>query len=705
MRLLTLTACCAAAAWLVVTPAYGAHTQARLLLSAKSVKPGETLTAGVQMNMDPGWHTYWKNSGASGAPTTIEWSLPPGIRAGDLRWPIPERLPEEDLTTYIYHDEVVLCVTLTVGSDVKPGTQEIKAKVAWLECEQLCVPGEATVSAKFEVGNATQPSSSANILAAWEKRLPSPDPRRLDLQAAWMSPAEGNPRPVMLEWKTDAKNAEAEFFPYASDAFEVQPKVERLPAGAGKARIRVTVKKISEWPAQLSGVLVEKNGKERAGWEVKVPISARSKAGGAVPGSGQGDSVGLMLLYAFAGGLILNIMPCVLPVIALKILGFVTQARENPKRVRQLGFIYGAGVWVSFLALAGLVLGVKAAGHHAGWGMQFGNPQFLVALTILVTLVALNLFGLFEVSPGGRIMDVAGGLASKHGAAGAFFNGVLATVLATPCTAPFLGAALGFAFTQSSAMIVLIFSVVAAGLAAPYVVLSWNPAWLKFVPKPGAWMERFKIAMGFPMLATAIWLFSLIPLHYGSRSWWLPFFLVIVAFAAWIYGEFFQRVRRHRAVALIAVLLLLFGGFAYAIEGQLDWRKPLAEGATQGQIARTGLIQWERWSPEAVAKARAEGRPVLVDFTADWCITCQANKKFAIEIPRVEAKLKEINAVALLGDYTRLPEEITAELARFGRAGVPLVLVYPRNPSTAPQVLPATLTPGIMLDALAKAIE
>jgi thiol:disulfide interchange protein DsbD len=368
--------------------------------------------------------------------------------------------------------------------------------------------------------------------------------------------------------------------------------------------------------------------------------------------------------------------------------------------------IYALGVLVSFLVLAGLVIGVKAAGHQAGWGMQFGNPKFLVLLTVLVTLVALNLFGLFEVNPGGRVLGAAGTLASKHGPAGAFFNGVLATILATPCTAPFLGAALGFAFTQTPGLIVLMFSIVGLGLAAPYVILSWQPAWLKFLPKPGAWMERFKVAMGFPMLATAMWLFSLIPLHYGRRSLWLGLFLVILALAAWIYGEFFQRGRAHRGLGLAAALALLAGGFLYTVEGQLRWRSPEADTVQAGSLKESpDGIDWQRWSPAALAQARAQGRPVFVDFTADWCLTCQANKRIAIDIPSVRAKLKQTNAIALLGDYTRVPDVITTELNRFGRAGVPLVLVYPKNPNGPPAVLPEVLTPGLVLDALDRAAQ
>jgi thiol:disulfide interchange protein DsbD len=411
-----------------------------------------------------------------------------------------------------------------------------------------------------------------------------------------------------------------------------------------------------------------------------------------------------MLLYALIGGLILNIMPCVLPVIALKILGFVNEAKSDPARVRLLGLIYAVGVLVSFLTLALLVIGVRAAGHHAGWGMQFGSPVFLVCLATLVTLVALNLFGVFEVSLGGRAMNTAGELASGHGASGAFFNGVLATTLATPCTAPFLAPALGFAFAQGRAVIILIFLTVGLGLAAPYILLSWNPAWLKFLPKPGAWMEKFKIAMGFPMLATVVWLFYIASSSYGKDIAWLGGFLVAVSLAAWIYGEFVQRGRRHQTLAaLIALGVLVFGYFAI-LENELNWRTLRnVTGLADPAPSASDSIPWQPWSPEAIAQAQANGQPVLVDFTADWCLTCQVNKETSIEIPSVRRKIKEMRVAALIADYTHFPERITEELQRFGRAGVPLVLVYPGKAGANPVALPEILTPSTVLGALDQA--
>jgi thiol:disulfide interchange protein DsbD len=324
-------------------------------------------------------------------------------------------------------------------------------------------------------------------------------------------------------------------------------------------------------------------------------------------------------------------------------------------------------------------------------------------LTTLITLVALNLFGVFEVNLGGQALSAAGQLASRQGAPGAFFNGLLATALATPCTAPFLAPALGFAFAQSPALILLIFLFVGLGLAAPYVVLSWNPALLKLLPKPGAWMEKFKIAMGFPMLLTAVWLFNLAADDYGKNVLWLGVFLVLVAFAAWIFGAFVQRARAGKGVAAAIVLLLLIGGYVYALEDQLHWRAPMVFTDTSSLPESPDGITWQRWSPQTVAQAQGEGRPVLVDFTADWCLTCQVNKKIAIEIPSVRQKLKEINAVALIGDYTHFPDSITTELNRYNRAGVPLVLVYPKTADSQPIVLPEVLTPGLVLDALDRA--
>ncbi len=695
--------------------AHAAHTQARLILSADTARPGDTVLAGVDLKMEPGWHTYWKNPGTAGYATKIEWQLPPGVTAGDIQWPLPEKLPPIEVTTYGYDDEVVLLVPLTLGTNLPPGPLDLKAKVSWLECKEACIPGSGDVEATLNIGDETTPSADAATIKSWQNKV-SKSAAYLTVNAWWYDSTNVNPRSLLIQIKPSSSGV-ADFFPDASDDYEIQPETKiTFDEYSNSTIVNKFVKKYSgDWPKRISGVIVTETGNLRTGFEVKLPVSEQTPANEAVSAQTSPESrTGVspvraggtpallsMLLYAFIGGLILNIMPCVLPVIALKILGFVGESRSDPRHVRKLGLVYALGVLVSFLVLAAVVIGVKAAGHRAGWGMQFGSPVFVVCLTTLVMLVALNLFGVFEVNLSGRALDAAGGLASKHGAAGAFFNGVLATVLATPCTAPFLSIALGFAFAQKAPVILLMFLAVGLGLAAPYVVLSWNPAWLKFLPKPGAWMEKFKIAMGFPMLATAVWLFNLAAGSYGKSVLWLGIFLVLAAFAAWIFGEFVQRGRARKGVALAIVLILVLGGYAFALENQLNWRAPITAPDATGPLKESpDGIAWQRWSPEAVAKARTEGRPVIVDFTADWCLTCQVNKKTSIEISSVRAKLKESNAVALLGDYTRFPDNITAELNRFNRAGVPLVLVYPKEATAPPIILPEILTPGIMLDAL-----
>jgi thiol:disulfide interchange protein/DsbC/DsbD-like thiol-disulfide interchange protein len=711
------------------------HTQAKLILSADTAKPGETVWAGVDMKMDAGWHTYWKNPGAAGLATKIEWQLPPGVIAGEIQWPLPEKFPPVEVTTYGYEKEVVLLVPLTLASNLPPGPLDLKANVSWLECKDVCVPASQSVEAKLNIGSGTKASADAATIELWKSKMPQPA-QNWSIHVWWEKLANGDTRPIIIAGSYVGSMAgewshEFDFFPDANDNFEIQATTEKVSDTNSLFCFRKIAKKFSgDWPRKISGVIVAGTGGQSQGFNVKLPIADEAPAGEAIPAQTLLDSrtgvapvsnnsqdgknmetgatpvLPLMLLYAFIGGLILNIMPCVLPVIALKILGFVSEARSEPRRVRNLGLIYALGVLLSFLALAAIVIGVKAAGHHAGWGMQFGSPVFIVCLTTLVTLVALNLFGVFEITPGGRALDAAGNLASKHGAPGAFFNGLLATTLATPCTAPFLSGALGFAFAQSASIIVLVFLFVGLGLAAPYVLLSWNPAWLKFLPKPGAWMEKFKIAMGFPMLATTVWLLNVAASSYGKNVLWLGVFLVVVAFAAWIFGEFVERGRRHKTVAAVVTLLLLVGGYAFVLEKELDWRNAMPETNATGSLKESpDGIDWQRWTPEAVAQARAAGKPVLVDFTADWCLTCQVNKKLAIEISSVRAKLKEINAVALVGDYTRFPNAITAELNRYNDAGVPLVLVYPKNPDAPAIVLPQILTPGIVLNALNRAAQ
>ncbi len=698
--------------------AQAAHTQAQLVLAANSAKPGDTVLAGVHLKMEPGWHTYWKNPGSAGMATKIEWQLPPGVTAGDIRWPNPEKLPPDEVITYAYENEVMLLIPLKLAADLKPGPLALKAKVSWLECKEQCIPANATVTATLNISSETKPSADAAVIQTWEGKTPRTD-KLLSFSAHWEKSIASDARTVIIEGVPIVANNptidKADFFPAASDDFEIQGATEKVDSKNGFA-LRKTIKKFSgDWPSKISGLVVVEGNGQTSSYEINEPIAATSNpvmaATPASPAEPTATSIPTpslpkTLLYAFIGGLILNVMPCVLPVIALKILGFVSEAGSDRSRLRKLGIVYLLGVLVSFLVLALLVIGLKAAGSRVGWGFQFNNPYFLVAMTTLVLLIALNLFGVFEVTVGGRALTAAVSLSSRHGLAGSFFNGLLATVLATSCTAPYLGAAVGFAFAQPPLTLTLILLTAGLGLAFPYVVLSWEPAWLKYLPKPGAWMEKFKIAMGFPLLGAAVWLCSLTSTFYGERTWALAIFLVIVASAAWVFGQFVQRGIKHRGIGAAFVLCLLGLGYFYGLESQLKWRLPItvSNGTTVSSIIPAGG-DWQAWSTDAVTKARGEGRPVLVDFTAKWCLTCQKDVKPVLESQAVQDKIKEMNAVALVGDYTRFPNDIFDELARHGRAGVPLVLVYPKNGSDPPIVLPEAVTKGIVLTALNQAAK
>lgn len=691
-------------------------TQVRLLFDSATASPGSALYAAVELTPPPGWHTYWRNPGDSGQRTKIEWTLPEGIVAGSILWPAPETHSEAGLTTYVHEGRVLLPVRFTVAPNHPAGPVVVTARVSWLECAQECVPGRTTVTNSFAVGSPMVPTAERSIIEEALARLPRPDPT-IDVSAAWETAGEGDERPLIVTVPPVPKRILSAFIPFESADAEWAASSEILPAAGGVRQVRLVATRTGkEWPRAVGGLLVFGVGSVV---EVTIPIGTVAPVAaitspsnpGVTPPAVAARSLWAMLGLAFVGGLILNIMPCVLPVIALKILGFVKQSREQPGRVRFLGLVYTLGVLASFAALALLVIAIQSTGRTASWGMQFQNPVFLVAITSLVTLVALNLFGVFEVNLSAGATGAASELASKGGAGGAFFNGVFTTVLATPCTAPFLGVALGFAFGQPAVILLLLFLTAGAGLAAPYLLLSLQPRWLKFLPKPGNWMITFKMIMGFPMLATALWMLSLAPDHFGQDGvFWLGMFLLCVALAAWLYGRQIQLRQGNIVVAWIGIFVALVGGMGFILKGQLkldaqlNWRSPTpaavaAANAAAAASTKTAIV-WEPWSPSAVDRALAEGRPILVDFTAKWCWTCRVNKAVAIEVPAIKEKLKALGVVTLRGDYTREDPAIAMELRRFGRAGVPLVLVYSRNADLPPRMLPEQLTPHLVMDAL-----
>ncbi|MCF7668163.1 MAG: thioredoxin family protein [Verrucomicrobia bacterium] len=675
-----------------VTSLDAAHTRAELVLNAEAAAPGDTVYAGVRLEMDEDWHTYWRNPGEAGQATSIEWELPEGIRSGDILWPVPEKDVLAGITSYFYSDEVVLLAPLEVSESFPKGEELIvKAHVYWLECKELCVPGDAAVSAELRISDEFKPSYSG-LIEEWRARLPSRG-EGLDVSSFWFERSGDGAGILAIDCTTETMQI-MDFFPYESEGFKVEGATVKEGVDEVPVRLKKDVKSFTDTlPEKVLGILVGRDGNGVGGRGLEVVLEPGSAAGGAAANmygrtkSGATLTMGLFWYYiglAFLGGIILNVMPCVLPVIAIKILGFVQESRSNPRRVKMLGLVYGAGVLASFVVLALIVIGIQRAGDLANWGMQMQNPYFLVAITILVTLVALNLFGVFEVNLGGGVMGAAGALTSRHGVSGAFFNGVLATILATPCTAPFLSPALGFALSQPPAMVIATFLAVGLGLALPYVVLSWKPAWLKLLPKPGAWMQRFKIALGFPMLATAIWLLSFSPKVIGdANAFALALFLVFLAFSAWVWGEFVQRNRKKRLVAgVVSIAIVLISGAFFV------------------QSDESAGIQWREWSPAEVEQARTQGHPVLVDFTADWCVTCRFNKITSLEVEEVQRRMRELDVAPFIADYTGRNEAMTRELRKFDRPGVPLVLVYPVDTNKPPIVLPELLTPTLVLDAL-----
>ena len=678
-------------------------TRVELWVDQSTARPGSTVTAALRLQMAEGWHIYWRNPGDEvGLKTRVEWTLPPGVKAGAIQWPLPDKTTEKEFDTLTYSGAVELLVPIQIPAGQAMGPMTLKAKVRWLECHEECVPGNTTVETQVTVASLDEVSIHAAEIQSARQRVPR-TVQDVPISATWEASEGVAPRKLVISWKPGSGVSGFDVFPFEAvgGVAPVSVKTEWLDSVNGFLRIRKTVSAgDSGWPDRLEGVLVPK-GSAAEPIEFNVPIvGALAGLAAARPEPVSMAELLIKLLSAFVGGLILNVMPCVLPVLALKVLGFVQQAKEEPRRVRTLGLVYGAGVLVSFLVLAAVALAVQAAGGTASWSAPFQNPIFRVLITVLITLVALNLFGVFELTLGGSAMQKASDLSSKDGWSGAFFNGVLAAVLATPCTAPFLASALAFAFLQPPLVILLFFVAIGAGLALPFVALCWEPAWLRFLPKPGVWMVRFKVGMGFPMLATAMWLFWFTASRLGESGTgvlWFGLFLVVLASAAWVWGEFVQRSTRGRGWAMVIAALLLLAGYFGFLERQLDWRTPAGR--------RVKGLEWQKWSAAAVEQARREGHPVMVDFTADSCLNCKWNKATAIEIDATRARIKELGVRVFEGDFTDGDPIIADELKKHGRRGVPLVLMYSADLAKAPELLPVVLTPGIVDEALLRAAK
>jgi thiol:disulfide interchange protein DsbD len=663
--------------------------QPRLVADTTAIVPGRPFRVGLVLEMAPDWHTYWKYAGDAGIPTTLKWQLPPGFTAGPIEWPLPgAEIEPGDIEVYGYGGEVMLLQTITPPAQLPPGEVELRADAAWLVCADLCIPGKAALSLKLPVSATAEPAN-ADLFAKWSARVPTDTPPPFPV--AWTR--SGDTLQTTIHPGDGAQGVEFFPLPTGANAEVGHPKI----TGDAASGFTISI----ESKDDLDGVLAVKSATATRAWAVEVhPTAAATPAPQIQNPKSKIQNLWAALLSGFLGGLILNLMPCVLPVIALKVFGFVAQAGRSRRAILGHGLAFAAGVFAWFLGLGAVIVGLRAAGDGATWAFQFQNVWFNLALAAIVLVFALNLFGVFELVLPGRATTRLGEAGAHEGWAGSFFQGAFATLLATPCTGPFLGASLGFAFSQPAAVTMAFFACMAAGLALPYVVLSAQPAWVRFLPKPGAWMERLKQFMGFPLLAALLWLLYIVGQQRGADAIvWAGAFLLALALACWLYGLATAPTARRRAIPLLVALALVLGG-GWLFLGTLFPSAAAAQSAT-GE-SKDG-IPWQPFTQAALDKLLAEGKPVFVDFTAAWCLSCKYNERAAIDTPAVREKFRELGIVPLRADWTNANPEITAALQRFGRVGVPFYVLYPAGKPNAPITLPELLTEQIVLDALAKA--
>lgn len=670
------------------------HVQVQLV-AAGAAQPGQTVWLALRMKTEDGWHTFWRNPGDAGEATRLTWTAPAGWSPGAFVWPAPKPLLVAGLLmNYVYEGEVLLPIPLAVPADARPGeTVNLKADALYQVCADTCVPGEAQLSLDLPVAAAAAPDAKwagpiqktldaapkpAGLTAAFQPGAPlklavaGPALRGLDLRRAYFFPAENglidNPKPQAGVFGPDGLT------------------LNLAPAEGAK-------------PAQLAGVLAvggkafeisAAQGPPPPGVSGKGQVTQIALAGaetqaaaGAAPAQ-QNLSLWQAMAFAFLGGVILNLMPCVFPVLSMKAASIAGHAQHGEK-ARSQGLAFLAGVVASFLVLAGLLIAAQAAGAAVGWGFQLQSPPVIAALSILMLLVALNLAGLFEI--GLSVQGAGSSLADRGGLAGSFFTGALAVVVAAPCTAPFMAGAMGFALAQPAIVALSVFLFLALGFALPFTALTFAPGLLRLLPRPGPWMGVFKTVLSFPMFATAAWLAWVFASQVGTSG--LPYLFaaaLLAAFGAWLFGmgQREYSIPARRVALQVALPLALVGSALLVAKGD----RAEAEA--------------EPWSAARVAELQAEHRPVFVNFTADWCVTCKVNEGAALSSAGVADALARTKTAYLKGDWTKRDAAIAAALAEHGRAGVPLYLVYPAN-GGPPQVLPQLLTAGIVKEALEKA--
>lgn len=693
-----------AAALVGLGPQKTERIEAELVPMSQWATPGSTLVVAVRQKIQPGWHTYWRNPGDSGGPTTLDWTLPAGVKAGEIVWPLPERQRLQSLVNYGYSGSVLLPVPIEVPASSPPGqVLALRTQALFMVCsDQMCVPDELPLALDIEVRDGAaplDPTYGAAIEAVLaEAPRPAPIQARIALRDGRLTlSAAGGPL-------AGADIGRAHFFPFqggiidhAADQTATrgdQGLTLSLAPGRG-TRDGVT--------GPVSGVLATDAG----AWEITAEsgpalagTTGRAISGEAgerpAPGSAPA-ATGLIqaALLALLGGLILNLMPCVFPILAMKAAALSASAHET-RVARRDGLLFLAGVLATFLVLAGALLALRAGGQAVGWGFQLQSPAVVAGLSQLMLATALNLSGVFDI---GGSLQGAGRLSHVSGGAGAFLTGVLAVVVAAPCTAPFMAVALGAALVMPWPAALLVFLMLGLGLALPYVAVSLSPGLLRRFPRPGPWMERLRRLLAFPMYGAALWLAWVFARQTGGDALALLFGAgLLLALALWLFGLRQGERAAGRGgwisggAAFLALVLAALAGVAAA-------RAPTV---APGQASEGAALASQPWSPEAVRAAQGQGRPVLVNFTADWCVTCKINEGAALSSPRLAEAIAATNAVYLVGDWTRRDDAIARELERHGRSGVPLYLVYPAG-GGEPRILPQLLTDGLVIDSLQEA--
>ncbi|CAM8635592.1 COG4232 Thiol,disulfide interchange protein [Comamonadaceae bacterium] len=692
---------------------------AELLVHAPDgVTPGKTLWLGLLLQHQPHWHTYWKNPGDSGLPTQLQWTLPTGLTAGDIAWPAPQKIAIGTLANLGYEGEVLLPVPVKVDSSFRPGglaqAADIQLQASWLVCRETCIPQDGTFrisipvrgstalhAARFAAAQAATPvalpgkveaSVDARGLLLRVSRLPAnwtgqaiqalPETAELldtpALPATTDSLTRGALQPGQQGWEGDTWQALVPYSPQRSTS----PTQLAWVFSLGKDSLRGEASVSGNWPA------VAEMAKIPPALQAALDTNARATSAPSAPAGG----MVWMVLGALLGGLILNLMPCVFPVLAIKVLGFAAQGGQSRAQHRAQGLAYTTGVVLSFMALGGLLLALRAGGEQLGWGFQLQSPAVITGLAVLFTLLALNLAGWLHI--GNLLPAGLAGMQLRHPVAEAFLSGVLAVAIASPCTAPFMGASLGYAITLPGLQSLVLFAALGLGLAAPYLLASWLPAVGRWLPRPGAWMETLKHFLAFPMAATVVWLVWVLG-HLSGVDGAASLLLLLLSLGLLVWA-----LRQSGSAKRIFIIISI--AFC-AISMSAMWQFGLNDNsaaAETGSGSATKAGGWQTWSEPAVQGALKEGRPVFVDFTAAWCITCQVNKKTTLTNPEVEAAFAAKQVLLLRADWTRRDPAITQALQALGRSGVPVYVLYaPGKPAV---VLTEILTPGEVLKAVAQ---